>query len=126
MKASCSMFSQILNLVPPLQFEKLVRGTGAERAAKGLSSWSQTMAMIFCQLVQAHSLREISDGLASFDGKLVNLGIEAPARSSLSFANRHRPIRAGTTDYCVRSGSLGGCHAARVRPQYRLPPINTF
>ena len=30
MKASCSMFSQILKLGPRLEFEKLVRETGAE------------------------------------------------------------------------------------------------
>ena len=39
----------------------------------------------------AHSLREISGGLKSCEGKLAHLGIEAPARSSLSYANRHRP-----------------------------------
>lgn len=91
MKASCSMFSQILKLVPRLEFEKLVRDTGAERAAKGLSSWTQFVAMMFCQLGRAHSLREISGGLKSCEGKLAHLGIEAPARSSLSYANSHRP-----------------------------------
>jgi len=90
-KASCSMFSQILKLVPRLEFEKLVKETGAERAAKGLSSWSQFVAMMFCQLGRAHSLREISGGLKSCEGKQAHLGIEAPARSSLSYANRHRP-----------------------------------
>jgi hypothetical protein len=85
------MFSQILKLVPRLEFEKLVRDTGAERAAKGLSSWTQFVAMMFCQLGRAHSLREISGGLKSCEGKLAHLGIEAPARSSLSYANRHRP-----------------------------------
>ena len=40
----------------------------------------------------AHSLREIEGGLKSCEGnKLVHLGIEAPARSSLSYANAHRP-----------------------------------
>jgi hypothetical protein len=90
-KASCSMFSQILKLVPRLEFEKLVKDTGAERAAKGLSSWSQFVAMMFCQLGRAHSLREIEGGLKSCEGKLAHLGIEAPARSSLSYANGHRP-----------------------------------
>jgi hypothetical protein len=85
------MFSQLLKLVPRLEFERLVRETGAERAAKGLSSWSQFVAMMFCQLGRADSLREIEGGLKSCEGKLAHLGIEAPARSSLSYANRHRP-----------------------------------
>jgi len=47
--------------------------------------------MLFCQLGRAHSLREIEGGLKSCEGKLAHLGIEAPARSSLSYANAHRP-----------------------------------
>jgi len=90
-RASCSMFSQILKLVPRIEFERMVRQTGAEHAAKGFSSWSQFVAMLFCQLGRAHSLREIEGGLKSCEGKLAHLGIEAPARASLSYANAHRP-----------------------------------
>lgn len=85
------MFSQILKLIPRTEFEQLVKKTGAERAAKGLSSWSQFVAMLFCQLGRAHSLREIEGGLKSCEGKLAHLGCAAPARSSLSYANAHRP-----------------------------------
>lgn len=85
------MFSQILKLIPRLEFEALVKKTKAEYAAKGLSSWAQFVAMLFCQLGRAHSLREIEGGLKSCEGKLAHLGIEAPARSSLSYANAHRP-----------------------------------
>ena len=91
MKASCSMFSQILKLIPRTEFERIVKETGAEYRSKGLSSWSQFVGMLFCQLGRAHSLREIEGGLKSCEGKLVHLGIEAPARSSLSYANGHRP-----------------------------------
>ena len=91
MKASCSMFSQILKLIPRTDFERIVKETGAEYRSKGLSSWGQFVAMVFCQLGRAHSLREIEGGLKSCEGKLAHLGIEAPARSSLSYANGHRP-----------------------------------
>ena len=91
MKASCSMFSQILKLIPRTDFERIVKETGAQYRSKGLSSWSQFVGMLFCQLGRAHSLREIEGGLKSCEGKLVHLGIEAPARSSLSYANGHRP-----------------------------------
>lgn len=91
MTASCSMFSQILKLIPRTDFQRLAQQTGAEYRSKGLSSWSQFVAMLFCQLGRAHSLREIEGGLKSCEGKLVHLGITAPARSSLSYANAHRP-----------------------------------
>lgn len=85
------MFSQILKLIPRTDFERIVKETGAEYRSKGLSSWGQFVAMLFCQLGRAHSLREIEGGLKSCEGKLAHLGIEAPARSSLSYANGHRP-----------------------------------
>jgi hypothetical protein len=85
------MFSQILKLVPRIDFERIVKQTGAEYRCKGLSSWSQFVAMLFCQLGRAHTLREIEGGLKSCEGKLAHLGIAAPARSSLSYANAHRP-----------------------------------
>ena len=85
------MFSQLLKLIPRTEFEALVKKTGAEYAAKGLSSWAQCVAMLFCQLGRAHSLREIEGGLKSCEGKLAHLGITAPARSTLAYANEHRP-----------------------------------
>jgi hypothetical protein len=78
-------------LIPRIEFERLVKETGSEYASKGLSSWSQFVAMMFCQLGRAHLLREIEGGLKSCEGKLAHLGIEAPAKSSLSYANAHRP-----------------------------------
>jgi hypothetical protein len=47
--------------------------------------------MLFCQLGRAHSLREISGGLRSCEGKLTHLGINAPSHSTLAYANEHRP-----------------------------------
>src|SRR6185369_14898870 len=85
--ASCSMFSQILKLIPRTDFERLVKATKAEYRSKRMPSWTQFVAMLFCQLGRAHSLREIEGGLHSCEGKLTHLGITAPARSSLSYAN---------------------------------------
>jgi hypothetical protein len=42
-------------------------------------------------LGRAQSLREICDGLASCEGKLTHLGIARPSRSTLAYANEHRP-----------------------------------
>jgi len=48
--------------------------------------------MLFCQLGQAKSLREIDAGLRSCEGKLRHLGlVQAPKRSTLAYANAHRP-----------------------------------
>lgn len=92
MVRTASLFSQILDQIPRKRFDTLVRQHGAEHGAKGFSSWTQLVAMLFCQLARADSLREICNGLACCLGKLVHVGVaESPRRSTLSYANAHRP-----------------------------------
>jgi Transposase DDE domain/Domain of unknown function (DUF4372) len=86
-----SMFSQLLKLFPRAEFQALVKRSHAERHARGFTCWGQFVAMLFCQLGRAHSLREICGGLRSSEGKLKHLGIQAPSRSTLAYANEHRP-----------------------------------
>ena len=91
MNRFCSIFSQLLQLFPRLEFHRAVTETKAERHARGFTCWGQFVAMLFCQLGRAHSLREITGGLRSCEGKLKHIGIAAPSRSILSYANEHRP-----------------------------------
>jgi hypothetical protein len=91
MSKFCSIFSQLLQLFSRIDFQQAVRETKAERHARGFTCWGQFVAMLFCQLGRAHSLREITGGLRSCEGKLKHLGITAPSRSSLAYANEHRP-----------------------------------
>jgi Transposase DDE domain/Domain of unknown function (DUF4372) len=86
-----SIFCQLLKLFPRTEFQALVKEHRAERHARGFTCWGQFVAMLFCQLGRAHSLREICGGLASCEGKLTHLGITAPARATLAYANEHRP-----------------------------------
>lgn len=87
-----SCFAQVLSVVDRNKFNRSVVRHGAEHAAKGFSSWDQFVAMTFCQLAGANSLREISGGLATAMGKLRHLGMRtAPPRSTLAYANAHRP-----------------------------------
>ena len=90
----CSIFSQLLQLFPRQHFHKAVEETKAERHARGFGCWDQFVAMLFCQLAQAQSLREVCMGLASYKGKLRHLGLkQAPARSTLAYANEHRAVQ---------------------------------
>jgi hypothetical protein len=75
--------------------------------------------MLFCQLAQARSLREISQGLASSLGKLRHLGIDRPpSRSTLAYANEHRPWQLYET---VFEQLLSKCHTvARGRTRFRF------
>jgi len=94
MVKTASLFSQILSQINRHAFGFLARELKAEKGAKGFSCWDQFVAMLFCQLAQARSLREIESGLKSCEGKLRHLGVEQAAkRSTLSYANAHRPWR---------------------------------
>jgi hypothetical protein len=92
MVRTTSLFGQILSHIPRNEFAGLVAKHRAERYSKGFSSWTQLVAMLFSQLAHADSLREICNGLACCLGKLKHLGVDgAPKRSTLSYANEHRP-----------------------------------
>jgi len=92
MVQAASLFNQLLQHFPRSEFQALVKKHQAERDAKGFSCWTQFVAMLFCQLARADSLREICNGLHCCLGKLVHLGVrKAPNKSTLSYANAHRP-----------------------------------
>src|SRR4051794_14207739 len=85
--------NQLLQHFPRLEFAALVKKHNAERGAKGFSCRTQLVAMLFCQLAHADSLREICNGLACCVGKLIHLGIGVPNKSSLGYTNQHRPAK---------------------------------
>ena len=92
MQRFSSIFSQLLQLFPRIEFEHAVKKHKSDYAAKGFSSWGQFVAMLFCQFGRAYSLREICGGLASCEGKLKHLGVaDSPKRSTLAYANKNRP-----------------------------------
>lgn len=92
MNRVCSIFAQVLQFIPRAEFAAAVRQHRAERHARGFRCWTQLVAMLFCQLGRAQSLREIVGGLAACEGKLQHLGVAlAPKRSTLAYANEHRP-----------------------------------
>lgn len=91
MKRFCSIMTQVLQVFPRAEFHQEVKATKAERHARGFASWDHFVAMLFCQLADAQSLREIIGGLSSCEGRLEQLGMKAPKRSTLAYANAHRP-----------------------------------
>lgn len=107
MNRVCSIFAQIVNFIPRGMFAQAVQKHQAEKHSKGVSSWSQFIAVLFGQLGGARSLREIIGGLAASEGKLKHLGVQqAPKRSSLAYANEHRPWQVYKT---VFDGMVGMC-----------------
>jgi len=119
MNRVCSIFAQLLQLFPCEQFQRAVNQHDAERHARGFTCWGQFVAMLFCQLGQAKSLREICNGLMAIEGKLKHLGIgKAPNKSTLAYANEHRPWQVYQT---VFEQLLEKCYrVARGKKKFRF------
>ena len=69
-----SIFCQMLSLFSRYEFKKAVQEHSGERHARGISCWDQFVAMLFCHLAKAKSLREIIGGMASQESFLYHLG----------------------------------------------------
>jgi Transposase DDE domain/Domain of unknown function (DUF4372) len=114
-----SIFSQMLQLFSRTEFEQAVINHRAERHARGFSCWGQFVAMLFCHLGRAQSLREICGGLAASEGKLRHLGLpDAPKRSTLAYANEHRPWQLYRTVFyqlLSRCREVAGTHGFRFK-----------
>ena len=94
MVQTASLFNQLLQHFSRTEFAALVKETKAERHARGFTCWGQFVAMVFCHLAHADSLRLICNGLSCCLGKLKHLGLsEAPSKSNLSYANQRRPAK---------------------------------
>jgi hypothetical protein len=86
-----SIFCQLLSLFSRYDFQKAVNQHSGDRHSRGMSCWDQFVTMLFCHLAKAKSLREIIGGMASQESFLYHLGAKLMKRSSLSYANAHRP-----------------------------------
>jgi Transposase DDE domain/Domain of unknown function (DUF4372) len=126
-KRFCSIMNQLLQIFPRNEFQQAVKQTKSERHARGFGSWDHFVAMLFCQLADAQSLREITGGLASCEGRLEQLGVTVPKRSTLAYANKHRrwelfrDVFYRTVERC--RGELG--HKTKFRFKNRLLSIDS-
>lgn len=87
-----TVFSQIISLIPDRAFRRIVSKHDSDHRVRKLSSWSQLLCMVFAQLSDRASLRDI---VSCFDAKskdLYRMGIKSKvARSTLADANEKRP-----------------------------------
>lgn len=86
-----TLLSQLLKLVDRGLVNKIIAEHGADKHRKKIGTWTHLVAMLFCHLGNAGSIRDITTGLRSATGNLRHLGVfHAPSRSSLSYMNQHR------------------------------------
>lgn len=89
-----SLFSQITSMIPRQLFTDIIKKYDSDKFSKGIDSWTQFISMLFCQLGQVNSVRDISNGLRCITGNINHLGCsQAPSKSTISYINEHRTYK---------------------------------
>jgi IS4 transposase len=86
-----SVFHAVLNHVPWHVFDTLVAEHKADARVRRLTTRDQFIAMLYGQLADAKSLRDIERGFATHARRLYHLGTREVSRSTLADANAKRP-----------------------------------
>jgi len=86
-----SVFHSLLKHIPWHGFDQLVATHKADRGVRRLTTKSQLVALLYGQLADASSLRDIEAGLSSHQARLYHVGGAAVRRSTLADANATRP-----------------------------------
>lgn len=88
------IFSQLVDLLPKVKFDWLVKKYKGNKYVKKLTCWNHLLVMIFAQLTQRESLRDLISTLNAHKSKFNRLGFgESVTRSNLSKANEQREPR---------------------------------
>ena len=88
-----SVLSQLLKLVPRLEFEKRANRCDGQRRSDALSRWSQFVALMIGQLGGRRSLRDIEATARSQRHHRYHLGNQSISRSALGRANERLDYR---------------------------------
>ena len=86
-----TVLQQLLAFLPEQQFQTFVGQHNADRYTKTFSCWNQLTTMLYAQATQKDSLRDIETGLTILDSTWKELGLRSVARSTMAYANEHRP-----------------------------------
>ena len=93
-RVKVTLLSQVLGLIDRDIFKQIVNRHEGDKHAKGVDSWTHLVCMLFMQMGDLSSLRDISTGVRSATGNLSHLGVhKAPCKSSLSYRNKHRSYK---------------------------------
>lgn len=105
------VFAQLVQFMDRNHFNYLVHKYDGDKYVKSYTCWNQLLTLMFGQLSNRESLRDLIVAMEAHAGKLYHLGIgKSVTRSNLSKANERR----GEAD--------GGGHRS-IRPRYPLAVI---
>lgn len=89
------VFAQLTAFLNRTQFNNFVRKYDGNRYVKQFTCWNQLLAMMFGQLSNRESLRDLIIAFEAHRAKQYHLGLgrNPIAKSTLAYANQHRDYR---------------------------------
>lgn len=88
---STTVLHQLLSLLPEQQFQTFVGQHEADKYVKRFTCFNQLTTLLYAQITGKECLREIESDLRILDSTWSELGIKSVSRSTLAYANMHRP-----------------------------------
>jgi hypothetical protein len=90
-KSDTIVLSQICKQIPEHLVAKIARKYGVDDQARTFSPWSHVVSLLYAQITHSIGLNDVCDGLGHHATKLATIrGATAPAKNTLSHANRTR------------------------------------
>ena len=88
------VFAQLVQFMNRSKFNRIVAKYDGDKYVKSFTCWNQLLMMMFGQLTNRESLRDLIVATEAHSGKLYHLGMgKSVTRSNLSKANEQRDFR---------------------------------
>lgn len=88
-----TIFGELLKLLPRHHFDRAVEEWCGDRYVKKFTTWQQLITMLYSQIGQKDSLRDIATGLTAHAARWYHLGLSGVSKSTLADANNRRDYR---------------------------------
>jgi hypothetical protein len=88
-----TIFGELLKLVPRYEFERAVKQYQGDRYVKSYTTWQQYITILFSQIKQKDSIRDIVMGIGAYETRWYHLGLSGVHRSTFSDANNKRAFQ---------------------------------
>lgn len=89
-QSTTTVLGQLLDVLPRDKFELLTGQHHGDRCVRKLTCWQQLTILLYAQITEKDSLRDIETGLLIQHRSWYHLGLETVARSTLAEANGKR------------------------------------
>ena len=119
-----TIFTELLKLCPRYHFQKAVERYQGDRYVKSYTTWQQYITVLYSQITQKDSLRDIVTGLSARAARWYHNGLTGVHKSTLADANTKRDSRIFEETFY---GLLGRCKDLTPKHRFRFKnPLYTI